>query len=122
MSTLREDLLKFFQNEDVTKDYDSVCDFFMNGGSLEYDDEIRNWLTERQITAELVEEYGGEDQGSDYWSVWRFGRIVKTDRFVREEVFYKFSGWYASYVGAEFEEVFEVEPTEVMNTEWKTVE
>jgi len=122
MSTLREDLLSFFQDEEVTEDYDNTCDFFMHGGYLEYDDGIRNWLAEKQIVAELMEEYGGEDQGSDYWSVWRFERIIKTDGLMREEVFYKFSGWYASYVGAEFQEVFEVEPVEVVKIEWRKSE
>jgi len=75
-------------------------DYFHNWGSPEAPE---GW------TSESVDSYGGEDQGSDYWSVWRF---VHTES--GEEVLVKFYGWYQSFVGSEFEgfkQVFAKEKT-----------
>jgi hypothetical protein len=44
--------------------------------------------------ADRVADYGGEDQGSDYWVVLYF---PKYDTYVKR------SGWYASYHGGEFD-------------------
>lgn len=46
--------------------------------------------------------YGGEDQGSDYWTVYEFSNKTET-------VLIKFTGWYASHVGSEYEEFYAVE-------------
>jgi len=42
-----------------------------------------------------VAHYGGQDQGSDYWTVWRF-------KNGDTEVLIRVDGWYQSYHGAEF--------------------
>ncbi len=55
------------------------------------------------IKAEFLDSYGGEDCGSDYWSVVRF-----TDD--TGSVLVKFQGWYASYNGADYEDWSFVEP------------
>lgn len=55
------------------------------------------------ITSSVVEQYGGEDQGSDYYTIWKFKRDG-------EVCYVKFEGWYQSFVGAEFEEFIEVTP------------
>lgn len=47
------------------------------------------------ITVKQVDSYGGEDMGSDYWSVYSFTKD-------NEEIFVKFYGWYASHVGSEY--------------------
>jgi hypothetical protein len=67
--------------------------------------EFKKHLTEAKIDFELVDNYGGEDQGSDYWSVYSF-----TDGM--QVVFIKFDGWYASYEGSTYEEFYEVKPVE----------
>jgi hypothetical protein len=67
--------------------------------------EFKKQLTEAKIKFELVDRYGGEDQGSDYWSVYSF-----TDGM--EVVFIQFQGWYASYEGSTYEEFYEVKPVE----------
>lgn len=64
---------------------------------------------ETGIGVAKVASHGGEDEGSDYYSVYGF---TKDD----ETVFIQFQGWYASYHGAEFEEYFEVEPKETTIT------
>lgn len=59
--------------------------------------------------ADLIDNYGGEDQGSDYWAVWKFTHIESG-----EEMLVKFFGWYQSFVGSEYEgfkEVFAKEKT-----------
>lgn len=51
-----------------------------------------------------IDHYGGEDQGSDYYTIWHFPAA---------DVYIKFEGWYQSYNGAEFERMFQVEPKKV---------
>jgi hypothetical protein len=67
--------------------------------------EFKKQLAEANINFELVDRYGGEDQGSDYWSVYSF-----TDGM--QVVFIQFQGWYASYEGSTYEEFYEVQPVE----------
>lgn len=66
---------------------------------------FRKVLTDEGITFEQADRYGGEDQGSDYWSVYSF-----TDGM--EVVFIQFQGWYASYEGSTYQEFYEVQPVE----------
>lgn len=61
------------------------------------------------IVAELMDHYGGEGQGDLYWTVWKF---TEGD----ESVLVKFSGWYASYSGAEYKDWFFVEPKQKVVT------
>lgn len=55
------------------------------------------------IKADFISSYGGEDCGSDYWSVVKF-----TD--ATGSVLVKFQGWYASYHGADYQDWSFVEP------------
>jgi hypothetical protein len=64
-----------------------------------------NVLRDEKITFKEVDRYGGEDQGSDYWSVYSFSDGMQV-------VFIQFQGWYASYEGSTYEEFFEVTPVE----------
>ena len=87
--------------------FDSVTD-----NSLEYmidEDnccgELEMALDNQLINYTVVDCYGGEDQGSDYWSVYSF-----TDGM--QVVFIQFQGWYASYEGSTYEEFYEVTPVE----------
>jgi hypothetical protein len=52
---------------------------------------------------EHQDNYGGEGQGEEYWSVYKF-----TDG--TNETYVKFDGWYQSYNGSEFSEWFFVNP------------
>lgn len=58
------------------------------------------------LTVDFVDNFGGEGQGNDYWSVYSF-----TDG--DEVVYVQFDGWYASYEGSEYTEWFFVEPKQV---------
>jgi len=62
-----------------------------------------------------VDNYGGEGQGDEYWSVYEFTRG-------KDNVYVKFSGWYQSYNGSEYDEYFFVEPKEKVVTEYVKVQ
>jgi len=66
---------------------------------------FRKVLTDAGITFEEVDRYGGEDQGSDYWSVYSFTNGM-------EAAFIKFDGWYASYEGSTYDSFYEVQAVE----------
>ena len=53
-----------------------------------------------------VDSYGGEDQGSDFYSVIHIRNPDNHD----EQYYIKFQGWYTSYGGAEYEDWSFVEP------------
>jgi hypothetical protein len=76
--------------------------------------EFRAALTEAGVVCQHEDNYGGEGQGDDYWSVYSFTRGD-------EKVYVKFNGWYASYNGAEFTEWFFVEPKEKVITVFEPV-
>lgn len=63
------------------------------------------------ISYELMDHYGGEGQGDDFWAVWKFTKG-------NQEALVKFEGWYASYHGAEFTEWRFVEPKKVTVTKY----
>lgn len=67
--------------------------------------EFKTQLKQANIKFKLEDRYGGEDQGSDYWSVYSFSDGM-------EVVFIQFQGWYASYEGSTYEEFYEVKPVE----------
>lgn len=62
----------------------------------------------------IVEQYGGEGCGDEYWFVF------SVDKDGVAESFWKIPGWYQSYHGGEFEfsNVFEVESREVVVKKW----
>lgn len=59
-----------------------------------------------------VDGYGGEGQGDNYYMVYHFPNA---------DIFIKFYGWYASYHGAEYSDMYLVEPKEVTITEYHFV-
>lgn len=69
-------------------------------------------LKEKGITFKHEDNFGGEGQGDDYWSVYSF---TDRDNF---KVYVQFDGWYASYNGADYSEYFFVEPKEVTRVEF----
>lgn len=73
--------------------------------------EFRAALAEAGVVCRYEDNYGGEGQGDDYWSVYSFARGD-------EKIYVQFNGWYASYNGAEFNEWFFVEPKERVIAVW----
>lgn len=85
---------------------DTMNSFFWS----EFDEEISKYdeeegvafktaLRESGLTVKHVDRYGGEDMGSEYWSVYEFSKG-------KDKVLVKFNGWYQSYNGSEFDEWF----------------
>ena len=73
--------------------------------------EFRQVLSSKGITFEHEDNFGGEGQGEDYWSVYSFTQG-------KEKVYVQFQGWYQSYNGSEYTEFFFVEPKEVTRVEF----
>lgn len=101
-----ENLLKTFGPDEFT--------YFMEGEFREpfknkYDSKeigiIKGHIDSLRLDVKCSGEYGGEDMGSDYWSVYKF-------TLDDVSVYVKFQGFYQSYNGAEFSEWFFVEPKE----------
>lgn len=92
-------------------DRDIITEFFHAeiGDNITWDSkeigEFRKVLSDSNITFQFVDRYGGEDQGSDYWSVYSFSDGA-------EVVFIQFQGWYASYAGSTYDEFYEVQAVE----------
>lgn len=59
-----------------------------------------------------VDQHGGMDQGSDYYVVSKFSRGLET-------VYTKHYGFYASGIGAEYEDYEFVTPVEVKVIQWR---
>lgn len=59
-----------------------------------------------------IDSYGGSGYGDAYWSVYHF---------VDHDVYIKFDGFYQSYEGSTYEEMFEVKPVEVTKIEYQPV-
>lgn len=92
----------FFQSE--AKDGE-IRDYF--DGAQEFNDAV----TTAGIRIVHQDNHGGEGQGEDYWSVYKF-----IDKSTKEVCHVKFDGFYQSYDGSEFHEWFFVEPKERMVT------
>jgi hypothetical protein len=95
---------EFFHSEisdNITWDSDEVGDF-------------RKTVSDQGVKFEHVDNYGGEGQGDEYWSVYKFSSG-------NEDVYVKFDGCYASYIGADYDQWFFVEPKQVMVTQFVRV-
>ena len=91
-------IIKEFFNSEITDE------------SCKYDSEetttFREVLTLNNLSFEHVTNHGGEGEGEDFWSVYKFSDSTG-------EVYVQFQGWYQSYYGSEFTEFFFVTPREV---------
>lgn len=96
----------------------SSDDFIINGeyNWESYHSAVDSWneeLLKKHGIGEikLVEDYGGEDCGSTYYKVYHF---------IDHDIYIRLDGWYASYVGCDFdtwdESVCEVKPKEKVVT------
>lgn len=61
---------------------------------------------------EMIEQFGGEGHGDEYFTVYYFSD---------HDVYISFDGWYASHHGSEFSDMSEVRPKEVVKREWEAV-
>jgi hypothetical protein len=63
------------------------------------------------IQYEFVDNHGGEGEGEEYWSVFKFTQESAS-------VYAQFNGSYQSYDGADFDEFFFVKPKAVVVTQF----
>lgn len=98
-----EDILNAVDNE-IHRDFFS-SEFQQKNSKYDSDEqtEFKDVLKAAGITVKHLDNYGGEDCGSEYWSVYEFSKG-------EDKVFVKFSGWYQSYNGSEYEEWFFAKP------------
>jgi hypothetical protein len=71
--------------------------------------DLETALDNQLIVCTVEDNYGGEDQGSDYWCVWKFSKDG-------EECFVKFYGYYASHYGTDYQGYKFVTPAQKLVT------
>jgi len=81
---------------------------FMHGDTYDVEENLCGWNMNH------VDSHGGEGQGENYWSVYKFEKDGN-------EVFIQFRGWYASYHGADYEGMCVVEPREKTITVYERI-
>lgn len=103
---LREKLEKLFDENEFTIG-DTVYESYNKKSFAEdlmYGEDLSKELLEHlNINASKEKRYGGMDQGSDYWTVYKFESLG-------EVLYYEFYGYYASHYGTDYEGWFEVTP------------
>lgn len=101
-------------NSDVGK---QACKYLIheyNASRVELLTEFHTELVSNDINLSIVDSYGGEGEGEQYWAVYEFS--------LRDETVYvQFDGFYSSYNGAEFQEWFFVEPLPVQKIDWVAI-
>mgnify|MGYP003640833800 CR=1 FL=1 len=109
MNTLSKELTDLFVDDEKNSEMMNDDCYYRSYYSMAgYGKELTNMV----VAFKEMDSYGGEDCGSEYWCVWEFTRGDEVARF-------KFEGWYASYDGATFEQVFEVNPVQKTITVWE---
>lgn len=113
-NTLKQQVNQLLNNELA-----AFCADFFNS---EFDFEISKYSTDEELAAiallEMqqikvvnVDSYGGEGEGEDYWSVYKFSRGT-------EDVYIKFDGSYQSYDGSTYDEWYFVTAKPVVVTQY----
>lgn len=100
-----------FSDNDSSPSEFMLGEFYTNADEIEKEGEFKE---EYRKLGQLkcVDEYGGEGQGDDYYSVYHF---------IDHDIYIKFQGWYASHYGSEYSEMFEVKPVTVTKIEYHAV-
>ncbi len=133
MKLTYEEIQEIIESEDLKRISMRPSDWFNeNVYDLDYLIEIRNpqhadraynpfkyiHEDELELAIELVQKLGNyevktqvgdEGQGDDYYIVYYF---------VDHDVYIKFDGWYASYQGSEYSNMYQVWPHDVVRTEY----
>lgn len=91
MTNLKQTVTEFLNNSSV------MAEELMYGGRYG-DDGWNNWDNQLPFEFRGVDSYGGEGQGTDYWTVIQV-RLPGDDS---ETALVKLEGWYASYEGADY--------------------
>jgi len=76
---------------------------------------VKELFEETGFELERIDGYGGEDEGTEYWSVWKFTRGS-------ESVLVRFNGYYQSHCDTEYLGYEFVIPKEVMVIQYESDE
>jgi hypothetical protein len=110
MNKLMSDIKEVFETEGVYAAFASFMEedfkYYEEGQVLE------SALNFKGIEFEVEHHHGGEGQGEDYYTVYKFTRKGE------DPVYVKFQGYYYSYDGSTFQDWFFVEPREVLVTQY----
>lgn len=106
MTTLKNTLTEMFT------DWEKSEQMMLEDCDTEFESGYAKELEEVSITYKKLDQRGGEDQGSEYYTIWGFTKGG-------ESVTVKFDGYYQSYNGAEFEDWSFVEPKQKTITVWE---
>ncbi len=86
-----------------------INNFFESAFQCSYNEKYKNItgesLKSNNIEVEFITNFGGEGEGRDYYSVYKFTKDSET-------IYVKFQGYYQSYDGSEYERFYFVEPKE----------
>lgn len=112
-------LLDSADSEVIYLFFNSEVDSAEDGAQYRYcEEEVNAFFSElmgKGIDFVREDNHGGEGEGEDYWSVYKFTKNGK------EDIYVQFQGWYQSYNGSEFDEWFFVKPKQVMVTQFDKV-
>ena len=88
---------------DYLNGHRAICEELMYEGGY-----VKDWSQDDNDPFEhkCVDSYGGEDQGSDFYSVI----LIRNPDDHDEQYYIKLQGWYVSYSGAEYHNWSFVEP------------
>lgn len=101
---------ELFEEHDLNPEQWMQQDIPNYGSGEDLDCEVRDELA-KLGAYDLVDEYGGEGQGDDYYAIYYFKD---------HDVYVKFSGWYASHYGSEYSDMEQVFPEEITVTKYVT--
>lgn len=115
MKTLYDKLNDYFVNEPYTAGHLMRCDNPFVVEEIEDNSEVIVCVYDGTevggdkslagIAIKYIDNYGGEDMGSEYWSIYKFSRNGV-------ELYIKFEGYYASHYGSEYQGYKFVKPVE----------
>jgi hypothetical protein len=96
--------------ETINAEGQEVCIELMHGDTGLFDGLIGIRPEDERVRTEEVDSYGGEDQGSEYYHIWKF-TLPGPDQ-VEQVEYIRFDGCYASHYGTDYEGYNYVRPVE----------
>lgn len=106
------DITAFLNSTKDGEYYNSIADLIFNEDELALEEFEVETYTHNINQIKIIDSYGGEGQGDQYWYVIKLTHKNGSEHLV------KLDGYYASYTGATYGEWFFVKPTQVMVTQY----
>ena len=93
--------------ETISADGEEVCIEMLHGDTGHFDALVGLRPENERVQTESLDSYGGEDQGPEYYHIWKF-TLPGTDQVE----YIRFDGCYASHYGTDYEGYNYVRPVE----------